>query len=242
MKNIYIFIILSITTHTAGAQSAIYTGGKGDGFSFQKAGSDIYQGGASDGWAMAVLPTTPLPVTLLNLKGHWQDGQVVLQWQTAMESNNDHFDIERSTDGSRFSLVTQVTGHGNSQVTLEYQTIDPIPYPGTSYYRIRQVDFDGNGHYSGVIAVNSPRQGGAAILSLYPNPTVRTITLTVTGVAAGKAALILYDAAGKVVRRQEVVLAGGPGRIDLDISCLGAGIYYCQLENTGLPVIPFVKE
>src|SRR5437870_5200189 len=90
-------------------------------------------GSGGGGTSNSILPPdmfTPLPVKLVYFKGVPQDDYVVLDWSTASEYNNSHFEIERSGEGSRFETLQSVDGAGNSRSTLSYQTVDDNPLPG----------------------------------------------------------------------------------------------------------------
>lgn len=86
---------------------------------------------------------SPLPVELVEFSCEEQNNEVKLKWSTASESYNDYFAIERSKDGSNFEEIGRVKGTGNSNSLQNYQFVDEQPYLGVSYYRLKQVDFDG---------------------------------------------------------------------------------------------------
>ena len=77
-----------------------------------------------------------------------------LDWSTASERNNDYFTIERSASGQDFEEVARVDGAGNSVSTVNYTDRDPWPLPGTSFYRLRQTDFDGTTSVSNMVPVS----------------------------------------------------------------------------------------
>jgi hypothetical protein len=114
----------------------------------------------------------PLPIELVSFTAKVNaTNEVVLDWITAIEINNDFFTIERSTDGVNFEEVTRVNGAGSSNVSHNYSTLDENPENGLSYYRLKQTDFDGAFEYSSITSVVV---GGAAQptvqISVYPNP------------------------------------------------------------------------
>ena len=118
----------------------------------------IYEtGSGGGGTSSSILPPdmfTPLPVELLYFRGAPQDNYVVLDWATASEYNNTHFEVERSAEGRRFQPFQNVHGAGDSRSRLHYQTVDDNPLPGRSYYRLKQVDFSGEVTFSKVISVS----------------------------------------------------------------------------------------
>lgn len=115
--------------------------------------------------------STALPVELVYFRGIAADNQVELTWMTATEINNDYFEIHRSADGVDFEVVGTVKGSGDSSEPIEYSFVDTKPYLGLSYYRLRQVDFDGADETFEVIQVeNEFIQQGIQGMT-YPNPT-----------------------------------------------------------------------
>ena len=101
-----------------------------------------------------------LPIELIYFEARLMNNQVQLNWQTASETNNDLFTIERSADGLNWDQIMYVDGAGNSSETLQYTAIDKQPLAGTSYYRLRQTDHDGSSEISSVETIsfvhNSP--------------------------------------------------------------------------------------
>lgn len=113
-------------------------------------------------------PCTPLPIKLISFTAVKEVNAVKIEWQTIEEKNNDHYVIQRSTDGINFETVTTVTGNRNSSSLVTYTQYDYAPYFGTSYYRLKQVDLDGSFSYSSIAAVEFNNQTDWAI---YPNPS-----------------------------------------------------------------------
>lgn len=116
----------------------------------------------------------PLPVELMDFACSQSQGQVVLKWRTATETNNDYFEVQRSIDGETFAVVGKVDGAGNSEVIKRYEFIDRLPAFGRAYYRLRQVDFDLKYSYSDVCLALSDNPVGTALKS---NPVDREATV-----------------------------------------------------------------
>lgn len=110
---------------------------------------------------------SPLPVELINFKAFTSDEFVFLTWSTATEINNDYFTIQRSMDGRHFQDVKNIDGAGTSTKVNHYSGEDNSPFAGTSYYRLKQTDFDGGVRYSQVISVTMPEYD---VWFVYPNP------------------------------------------------------------------------
>lgn len=100
-------------------------------------------------------PYNPLPVQLLSFTGEVKEGEVLLQWVTASEINNDCFSVQRSIDGKVFTEIGRVFGAGNSSAKLYYEFPDYKPIHGVSYYRLVSIDYDGKKHCSDIITNDS---------------------------------------------------------------------------------------
>ena len=191
-------------------------------------------GGADD-------QATVLPIELLTFTANPLDKFVMLNWETASEVDNAYFTIEKTKDGINFEYVTQVAGAGNSAERLYYAAVDSFPYPGLSYYRLKQTDFDGKYSYSNLVPVNFTSEVASNYL-LYPNP-VNNGLLNLSYVAQKKSTLVLtiYDMQGKVVATQVLPITdGGAQLVNIDaVKCLSAGLYTVKgLSDT----ISFVQK
>lgn len=110
----------------------------------------------------------PLPISLLYFTGNTTEDGVKLKWKTSTEINNDHFVIEKSATGENFLPITTIIGHGTSHEMHDYSWMDNKPTSGKTYYRLKQVDYDGAFTYSKIIVVNGINV--PMNLSVYPNP------------------------------------------------------------------------
>ncbi|MFI5217935.1 MAG: hypothetical protein ACHQNT_00505 [Bacteroidia bacterium] len=91
----------------------------------------------------------PLPVQLLSFEAHLvKQKHVNLKWKTASETNNNYFTVERSKDLNEIESIGIINGAVNSTSVNEYNMVDKNPYYGTSFYRIKQTDFDGSFSHS----------------------------------------------------------------------------------------------
>ncbi|MCI5056491.1 MAG: hypothetical protein MRY83_10310, partial [Flavobacteriales bacterium] len=120
-------------------------------------------------------PSSPLPVELTDFVAYLEEGIVKLEWETATEINNDYFVVERSKDGDAFEVIANVDGAGNSNTVRNYEAEDADPYIGLSYYRLKQVDFNGKTTYTKLVPVNNdPFVGNTnpdKSFSIFPNPS-----------------------------------------------------------------------
>ncbi|HSZ24757.1 MAG TPA: T9SS type A sorting domain-containing protein, partial [Cytophagaceae bacterium] len=118
-----------------------------------------------------------LPVSLLYFKVQAQtNGTVSLSWMTTTEKNNAYFVIERSQDGITFEPIGTVEGHGNSIQSISYSYTDYNALDGTSYYRLKQVDFNGQAAYSDIKSVSF---NANSFIKVYPNPSNGSFKISV---------------------------------------------------------------
>ena len=116
-----------------------------------------------------------LPIDLVEFKAKAGSGKVDLNWMTLSERNNKEFIVEQSLDGKYFTAITKLNGAGNSNILKYYSAVDNNPTIGTSYYRLRQIDFDGKSSLSEVKKVTVTAQGAA--FSIVPNPVDNQVRL-----------------------------------------------------------------
>jgi hypothetical protein len=175
----------------------------------------------------------PLPIELLSFTAANESNKYVLaSWVTASEINNDHFEVERSKDGINFELVGKVAGAGNSNQMLDYSLNDETPFMGISYYRLKQVDFNGNYTYSEMADVQFDAKQS---VSIYPNPNDGNFVLAYNlsiPIKSGQLSLpnsqlVITDITGRVVYSYSIKTMKGFETIDA--SLLNNGIYYWEV-------------
>ena len=98
---------------------------------------------------------TALPIELLYFKGEESERHNHLTWSTASEHNNNYFEIEKTKDGVVFNSIIKIDGSGNSQTKIDYEFDDYNIDNNISYYRLKQVDFDGKFRYSDLISIDN---------------------------------------------------------------------------------------
>jgi hypothetical protein len=180
----------------------------------------------------------PLPIELLNFTAIVVGEGVQLNWITTTEINNDYFNVERSENGLDFESIGEIAGSGNSNALINYELYDDSPVFGTSYYRLKQTDFDGKFEYFNIIAVNFNKdEDGICTLHVYPNPCVGScvIDLKDCPLDNSQVNVELYDAFGK-----KIVNRITPKSKDKDISFhlnssnnLAPGVYIVRSTANG---------
>ncbi len=113
----------------------------------------------------------PLPVTWVDFHAtHKADG-ILLHWSTAQEKSNAYFSVESSTDGMVFQEISKEPAAGNSVSLQEYMYLDTQPLSENVYYRIKQVDADGQYNYTSIIFVHA-NLATPVLFEVHPNPAV----------------------------------------------------------------------
>ncbi|UXP32308.1 T9SS type A sorting domain-containing protein [Reichenbachiella agarivorans] len=112
-----------------------------------------------------------LPVDLLYFNASWSQSSksASLTWATTTEIFNDYFSVERSDDGIDYYEIARVAGHGNSNTKIEYIYHDFTVQSSTSYYRLKQVDFDGEFEYFDQVRLSTYGGSASEEFSLYPS-------------------------------------------------------------------------
>lgn len=170
------------------------------------------------------------PVELTDFQVRMANDQAQLQWSTASEQNNAGFEVERSTDAHQWEVLTFVEGKGTTTEVTDYQYIDKHPAVGTNYYRLRQLDFNGEESYSPVKAVEYSADGNAS-LAIYPNPVQAGATLNLSGIAENVEAIWLTDLFGRIVWAGNS-FEGGKANIALP-NDLSGGLYSLMVIAEG---------
>ncbi len=106
---------------------------------------------------MKLIEESALPIELLSFEGSKKEEYNVLKWQTASEHNNSHFILERSVTGdyTEKDVINVVNGAGNSTQLLDYDFVDTDAPESINYYRLTQVDYDGNFKQYGPISIDN---------------------------------------------------------------------------------------
>ncbi|MBP6623611.1 MAG: T9SS type A sorting domain-containing protein, partial [Chitinophagaceae bacterium] len=185
--------------------------------------------------------SSPLPVTLLSFTGNRETTANVLNWTTSMEQNNAYFHVQRSQDARNFTTIAKVNTkaiNGNSSTMLRYELQDEHPSTGNNYYRLEQVDLDGNSSYSEVI--NLYRDANGNIISIYPNPTKGMLYVECLFLTEGEAAIILSDLSGRKIKEIQMNTSTGSNTISFDMSDVSIGMYLLKVSQ-GNQVISIQK-
>ncbi len=172
----------------------------------------------------------PLPVELLSFSGKCNEGMVNLAWQTASEFNSSHFDVEKSTDGETWRVLTTVPSAGTSNDLLTYQAMDNNGTNGSNYYRLRQVDNDGKEKLYDPINVSCV-ETTAGYFTSYPNPSGNEFQVVVNNKEIlGACTLNIVDVHGKVIDQRSIDMKEGINMFVIS-ETLNPGIYFLNITN-----------
>ena len=178
-------------------------------------------------------PLIPLPVKLINFDARvLTENRVQLDWATAMETNNDHFDVQHSSNGSDWAVVSEVKGAGTTNRTTQYSAIDNKPYPGVCYYRLAQFDMDGRATYSETVAVHTAPVPGKQI-KIYPVPA--DSYLTVEGGTAELQGVSVINSIGQWMNDKVQITRDNDQKITLSLSLLPRGVYFLKTKDKSYP-------
>lgn len=175
-----------------------------------------------------------LPVELTRFEATQAGKTVLIDWGTAAEEDVDFFLVERSTTGTNFTLLQEVSARSAGRSSNAYGVTDEQPVSGINYYRLTTIDLDGTRHIEGVRTVNFNGSTDEAPL-LFPNPVNDQLTVSFRGAAT----ISVIDALGRQVH-QAVATDGFNWA---DAGRLVPGQYYLRLETkAGLSQVAFIKQ
>jgi hypothetical protein len=191
-------------------------------------------------WSGGNVNNFPLPVEFLYFKGQYQAGQGVLTWATGTETNCEKFVIERSASGIHYKDLGSVPGAGNTVDEKSYTYTDTQPASGFNYYRLRQVDFDGNYTYSNVVALDVSGQSAFGVTA-YPTPSEGAHpTLSITSSEPREVTIRIYDYIGYTHFTQTLVVGNDTQEINFDVpnfDHIPTGLYFIKASSGGNDVL-----
>jgi len=182
----------------------------------------------STSWMLNVVP-----VEFTTFSATAQNGKVNLVWETASETNNKGFEVQRSLDNQNFSNVGYVTGKGTTTKTSSYNFTDDFAVSGKVYYRLKQIDFDGTSAFSNTIEVESNMITGFELFQNYPNPFNPSTSINFTVSESGLATLKIFSVTGEEVANlfSQSVEKGTVYTVNFNAANLNSGVYFAQLSQ-----------
>jgi hypothetical protein len=171
-----------------------------------------------------------LPVELLEFNAKAiENTNVRLTWTTVSEISNERFEVERSKDGEQFEHIGIVKGAGNSVTQNSYVYTDLLPYSETSYYRLKQVNFDGKFSYTPLRPV---RITGAQNIQIYPNPNNgNELFLNIENLSTNELSVFVTDITGKTILNELSDLSSGNSLKMVFPQKLASGTYVVNVKT-----------
>jgi hypothetical protein len=171
-----------------------------------------------------------LPVTLSSLNAHCvSKDEQVLSWITESENNSDYFNVERSDDGQNWSVVGQVSAAGWSSSSLSYNFTDNHRSTNVFYYRLVQIDLNGDSEVFGPISIIC--SSNLSQFHVYPNPSENELVIVLNQEITNDQTKILFlDLNGKEVKQINPSKLSSQ-IIKVDLSDIESGFYFVQLHG-----------
>ena len=176
----------------------------------------------------SVLVTGSLPVTFTSFTGIIKDNKTALTWTTVNEVNNSHFVVECSTNGRNYDSVGRVQAGSSTSNTYSFNENNTN---ATSYYRLKQVDFNGAYIYSSVITLKNT--GSNKEMTVYPTQASSIINYVVSSEKPATVTVQVYTITGQPVISQQATLVQGLNVRSVNVSKLVKGAYFLKVQIDG---------
>jgi len=180
--------------------------------------------------------SNPLPVEMAGFEGTTTEEGVRLTWQTASETGNAGFRVQRRASQGEWEQVGRVDGSGSTTTAQSYRFVDgDLPYAADALtYRLKQVDTDGTTALSEPITVERGTVTKVQLLDTFPNParTRATVRYAIPeGIAATDVTMRLYDVLGRQVRSLSLDAQAGRHQRRMNVGNLPSGVYVLRLST-----------
>ncbi len=169
-----------------------------------------------------------LPVELVAFRGYRDNADVVLEWVTESEENNDRFVVEHSADARDFEAIGELPGAGTTSETQYYTLKHTRALRGNNYYRLKQIDIDGSFEYSEVIVVDIQSKD---LFTVRPTQADDEIHVEFYDYYDKDIELVVFDVLGR--KRMDEVLPAGRNAISIDVRKLDTGHYFIRMKVKG---------
>ena len=180
-----------------------------------------------------------LPARLFTFSGAFENNSTQLKWEIQTEESTDHFVVERSTGNgferlgtvdavnlrSRYDYLDNNAGNAGVPVVL---------------YRLKIVNAEGNFTYSSVVAVNLKTSRSS--ISLFPNPAKNETIASIAATQKENALLQVFDNAGRIVQKKNILLIKGTNNITVELNTLPAGSYYIKVSGSSINVVDKLQK
>lgn len=172
-------------------------------------------------------PCNSLPVELTTFEATINNTkEILLNWETLSEESNEGFYIQKSKEGDIWENIDFVEGHGTTLEKQVYTFLDENPFSGLNYYRLKQIDFDGQFEYSKIASVGFQKTSTNDFV-LYPNPTTSTLIVNYSLVTETNS-IKLYTIQGQLLKDIPIQESG---ESQVDLSDFPMGVYLIRIND-----------
>lgn len=183
-----------------------------------------------------------IPVELTSFAAIGTKEGIQLKWETATETNNLGFDIEKSINGTTFSKIGFVNGNGTTTQRSSYIYVDNNSTAGKQYYRLKQIDYNGSFEYSKVVEADLSVPQEFSLSQNYPNPFNPSTSFRFGLPVESEISLTVYNSVGELVRVvAEGTYQAGNHNLNFSADNLPSGIYFYSLSAKGSNGKEFVQ-
>jgi hypothetical protein len=177
--------------------------------------------------------STGLPVKLTSFTVQAIDNSFIRPvWATALEIDNSGFEIERSEDGINFITIGWKDGNGNSTEPKYYGFDDKTASIGTTYYyRLKQIDFDGDSEYSNIVSLRINGKDEFTISDFIPTEVKGKTKLEIFTTNKRDITISLFNTLGQPILSRNESLTVGNNKIEFSFDDLPAGTYMTSIKS-----------
>jgi hypothetical protein len=176
-----------------------------------------------------------VPVELSSFTAQLVDNEVILNWTTATELNNQGFEIEHSIDNENFSKIGFVPGFGTTTEMKYYSFRISDVAAGINYYRLKQLDFDGTFTFYNSVQVTGSVPNSFVLNQNHPNPFNPSTTISFSLPVEANVNIKLFNMLGQeVVQIAEKDFQAGNHNVEFNAADLSSGAYIYTLEAKGI--------
>ncbi len=190
-----------------------------------------------DGWYVddiGVFYYGIIPLELTSFTAVTQDNNVLLQWITAAEANNLGFDIERRSaiSNTGWQKIGFVSGKGTTTERSAYSFTDVNPVNGKSYYRLRQIDFDGTAKIFNSVEVDFDVVREYSLSQNFPNPFNPETEISFALAKSDNVTLKIYNILGsEVITLVNEFMKAGKHTVKFNASDITSGVYLYTIKS-----------
>jgi hypothetical protein len=212
---------------SANGFQSVYSGGNGHHYVQMSVTefSELWLHGSGQGAA--------LPVEMLFIEANPVNNSYInVRWATALEINNNGFQVERSTDGQTWAAIGWVDGHNNTTTQQNYSYDDYTVQPNVRYYyRLKQIDNDGQYEYTGIVSAIINLNITFEVKDFIPNPAMNQTTLLITTSNDQSIEVDIYNGIGQKVISQKHTINKGANQLSFNVANLAAGTYTAVVSS-----------